>query len=75
MHFKLGNIPQIGDTRYIQQFVWFPKIIEMDNEKVLVWLETIQLEQEYKDRSGLSDVNAAWYTTKTRLFVGGEVWV
>jgi hypothetical protein len=46
---KEKNKPNIGDTRNIKRFIWYPLLSSPKNE--WVWLETAIIKQKYSWRS------------------------
>lgn len=44
MKFKL---PQVGEKRTIVKFAWFPKTIEINGDRMWIWLEKYIVRQKY----------------------------
>lgn len=43
---QLQQIPQIGQTRRVEKFLWFPRILP---DRSVRWLETVEIVQVYED--------------------------
>jgi len=65
MRIKLKNIPAIGDIRTRTIFCWFPTIFKFPGmvERELIWLETVEITEQYIDERINEICNREWLNT------------
>ncbi len=63
MRFKDTSVyPEAGTLRRREVFLWFPTtVIDHDGSDITVWLEKVEVEEEYRTNGGDTGTFRFWY--------------